>query len=88
MFWFSGITLNDGQASVINERYVNNGVIYTINGILTVETDLVENTMMDVAQDLGCDIMLDYLFESRIYDKLRENSKLPNIQRLFWNKEF
>ena len=71
----SGISLNDGQASVLNERNVNNGVIYSITGILTVETDLKENTIMDVAQDLGCYIMLDYLFESRIYDKLRRDSK-------------
>ena len=62
-------------------------MIYTINGILTVESDLNENTIMDVAQDLGCDIMLDYLFKSRIYDKLRENSKLSNNQRLSSNSE-
>ena len=31
--------------------------------------------------------MLDYLFESRIYDKLRENSKLSNNQRLSSNSE-
>ena len=62
-------------------------MIYTINGVLTVESDLNENTIMDVAQDLGCDIMLDYLFESRIYDKLRENSKLSNNQRLSSNSE-
>ena len=62
-------------------------MIYTINGVLTVESDLNENTIMDVAQDLGCDIMLDYLFESRIYDKLRDNGKLSNNQSLSPNSK-
>ena len=78
-FRFLDITLNEGQAKVVSERYVNNGVIYQIDGILTVETDLRENTVMDVVQDLGCDIVLDYLFDARVYDMLRADSKYKGI---------
>ena len=65
------ITLNNGQAKVIQQRIMKNGVIYQIDGVLTIPTDLKDNTMVDVAQDLGCNILLDYLYRGWIYDYLR-----------------
>ena len=50
---------------------MKNGVIYQIDGVLTIPTDLKDNTMVDVAQDLGCNILLDYLYRGWIYDYLR-----------------
>ena len=67
----SDITLNNGQAKVINQRVMKNGVIYEIDGVLSIDTDLTDNTMMDVLQDLGCDWMIHYLFKGWLYDRLR-----------------
>ena len=50
---------------------MKNGVIYQIDSVLTIPTDLKDNTMVDVAQDLGCDVLLDYLYRGWIYDYLR-----------------
>ena len=65
------ITINDGQAKVIEQRIMKNGVIYQIDRVLTIPTDLKDNTMVDVAQDLGCNILLDYLYRGWVYDYLR-----------------
>ena len=71
------ITLNNGQAKVIQQRIMKNGVIYQIDRVLTIPTDLKDNTMVDVAQDLGCNILLDYLYRGWIYDYLRGDCTYP-----------
>ena len=76
----SDITLNEGQAKILHQQFTKNGVLYRISGVLTQPSDLADNTVMDVAQDLGCDIFLDYMFRGNMYDRLRENSE-PSLNR-------
>ena len=60
---------------MIEQRIMKNGVIYQIDRVLTIPTDLKDNTLVDVAQDLGCNILLDYLYRGLIYDDLRGDCK-------------
>ena len=51
---------------------MSNGVIYYLDGVLTKPSDFEENTVLDVAQRLGCDNMLDYISRGEVYDFFRE----------------
>ena len=42
-------TLNGGQARVISSKYLKNGVIFEVDGVLRIPTDLTSNTVMAVS---------------------------------------